>query len=466
MAIGLFDKSQREKKARARELIAILGEENLLTSLVDTACYGIDASGLEATPDFVALPKTVNEISAILKLCNRWEMPVTPRGAGSGTTGASVPVKGGLCISFARMNRILSIDPVELTAVCEPGVITAKIDEEAKRFNLFYPPDPASLNFCTIGGNVNTGAGGARAIKYGVTKDYVKGLEVCLPDGTIIKTGTETSKGVVGYDLTRLFVGSEGTLGIVTKVILRLIPRPEGIVTICGLFPRMEDAINAVTGLFLSGILPRCAEFLDEKTLKLVSGELPIEVLDQDRVFLLVELDGDRESLFLSGKRTEEVLKKNGGRVLLARDERERRLLWKVRRSVSPYLKRLGFSKKISEDVCLPRKEISSFLNFLKELERDSGINFFIFGHIGDGNLHVNLLFNKEDLKKELNEVIRELMQRAVSLGGTISGEHGIGLLKMPFIDIELGKRVMDIEKGIKKVFDPKNILNPGKVFV
>ncbi len=465
MALGLFDKTLRQKKARARELGAILGRENVLISPVDTACYGMDASGLEAAPDLVALPGTAKEISAILRLCNKWEMPVVPRGAGSGTTGASVPVNGGLCISLVRMNRIVSIDPVELTAVCEPGVITGKIDEEAKKFNLFYPPDPASLNFCTIGGNVNTGAGGARAVKYGVTRDYVRGLEVCLPDGSIIKTGVETSKGVVGYDLTRLFIGSEGTLGIVTRVVLRLIPRPESTVTLCGLFASTEDAVNSVTDLFLSGILPRCAEFLDERTLRLVSGELPIDVSGHDKVFLLVELDGERDSVSLSAKGARETLKKNRGRVLLAGDERERRLIWNVRRSVSPFLKRLGFSEKISEDVCLPRKKVPDFLDFLKGLEGDSGITFFTLGHVGDGNLHVNLLFNRKDLRKEPEEVIRELMQKTVCLGGTISGEHGIGLSKKRFIDIELEKTVIDIEKGIKKVFDPKNILNPGKVF-
>ncbi len=445
----------------------ILGPKGLLCEKADVACYGFDSSGLEAEPHLVTLPEHIEQVRKIARLCNRLQVPVVPRGAGSSTTGSAVPVCGGVVLSFSRMNRILGIDPVELTVRVEPGVVTGVLQEEVEKHGLFYPPDPASLKFCTIGGNVATGAGGARAVKYGVTKDYVRSLKVVLSDGSLIHTGADTAKGVAGYDLTHLFVGSEGTLGIVVEILLRLLPLPEAVGTTAALFDDLEGAVEAVTCLFISGILPRCVEFLDENTLSVVSRAFPFDVPRQARAFLLLEVDGERYSVKtqLSGLRA--CLKRAGAiEVLEAKDEKERKRLWEARRSVSPALKGLGYDRKISEDICVPRRAIKAMLSYLKEIQPFYPVDIFSFGHLGDGNLHINLLFNSHELDEQgLDDIIKKIMKRCLELGGTISGEHGIGLTKMKYLGFELSSRVIGLERQIKKVFDPKGILNPGKIF-
>ena len=445
----------------------VLGPKGLLCEKADVACYGFDSSGLEAEPHLVTLPEHIEQVRKIARLCNRLQVPVVPRGAGSSTTGSAVPVCGGVVLSFSRMNRILGIDPVELTVRVEPGVVTGVLQEEVEKHGLFYPPDPASLKFCTIGGNVATGAGGARAVKYGVTKDYVRSLKVVLSDGSLIHTGADTAKGVAGYDLTHLFVGSEGTLGIVVEILLRLLPLPEAVGTTAALFDDLEGAVEAVTCLFISGILPRCVEFLDENTLSVVSRAFPFDVPRQARAFLLLEVDGERYSVKtqLSGLRA--CLKRAGAiEVLEAKDEKERKRLWEARRSVSPALKGLGYDRKISEDICVPRRAIKAMLSYLKEIQPFYPVDIFSFGHLGDGNLHINLLFNSHELDEQgLDDIIKKIMKRCLELGGTISGEHGIGLTKMKYLGFELSSRVIGLERQIKKVFDPKGILNPGKIF-
>ncbi len=445
----------------------ILGKEGILCEKADVACYGFDSSGLEAEPYLVALPESIEQVCKIARLCNRLEIPLVPRGAGSSTTGSAVPVRGGVVLSFSRMNRILRIDPVELTARLEPGVVTGVLQEEVEKRGLFYPPDPASLRFCTIGGNVATGAGGARAVKYGVTKDYVRSLKVVLSDGNLIHTGSDTAKGVAGYDLTHLFVGSEGTLGIVVEILLRLLPLPEAVGTAVALFDDLEWAVEAVTCLFTSGILPRCAEFLDEKSLSVASKALPFEVPEEARAFLLLEVDGTISSVKSQLSALKACLKRSGAiKVLEARDAKERERLWEARRSVSPALKGLGYDRKISEDICVPRRAIKAMLSYLKEIQPLYPVDIFTFGHLGDGNLHVNLLFNSNELDDQgLDGLIERIMKRCLELGGTISGEHGIGLTKMKYLGLELSSQVVGLERQIKKVFDPKGILNPGKIF-
>ncbi len=446
----------------------IFGDKGLITDFYDVACYGFDASGIESLPLAVVFPENKEQISLLLKRCNDWKLPVTPRGSASATTGAAVPASNGVVLCLSRMNKIINVDPVELTACVEPGVITGVLQKEVEKYGLFYPPDPASLNFCTIGGNVSTCAGGARAVKYGVTKDYVRSLEVVLSDGSIIETGAKTSKGVVGYDLTRLFVGSEGTLGVITKIVLKLVPLPDRVKTICVGFLNVQHAVDAVTCLFVSGILPRCAEFIDKKTLSLIKKEFPFEIKDDTKALLIIESDGSPSQVDEEAKKIIGCAKKNNATVIFeATNDDERESIWQARRGISPSLKRKGFDRKVSEDICVPRKEIGNFLDFLDTLSIKDQVEIFSFGHIGDGNIHVNLLFNNNDQKilSKVDEIICSIMNRVIDLGGTISGEHGVGLTKKPFITIELDKKVIALHREIKMVFDPNNILNPGKIF-
>ncbi|NPA94569.1 MAG: FAD-binding protein [Thermodesulfobacteria bacterium] len=459
--MAIFKKSALEKG-----LEAILGSQGFLKERADTLCYGFDSSGYESEPSFVALPENREQVVEIVKLCGELGVPITPRGAASSTTGSAVPQKGGLVMSFAKMNRILAIDTVELTARVEPGVVTGRLQAEVEECGLFYPPDPASLNFCTIGGNVATGAGGARAVKYGVTKDYVRSLKVVLSDGTLLDTGAETAKGVVGYDLTRLFVGSEGTLGVVVEVLLRLLPRPEAVSTAAASFADVDKAVDCITCLFTSGLLPSCAEFLDDKTVKAVEARLPFSLPPDTGAFVLIEVDGMASSVTEEMERVKECFTTSQAtQIYVARDQGERERLWQARRSVSPVLKGLGYEVKLSEDICVPRKNIKEMLLYLRWLEEFYPVAIYCFGHLGDGNIHVNLLFNHDDMDVEtLHKLISAIMKKTVELGGTISGEHGVGLSKRDFLPLELSSEALELERGIKRLFDPKGIMNPGKI--
>ena len=452
----------------ARRFQDILGRESFLTDPADTVCYSFDASGLESAPWAVALPEKTHQVSLILELCNKKGIPVIPRGAGSGTTGASVPVTGGLVVSLARMNRIKSIDSVELSCIVEPGVITGRLQEEVERQGLFYPPDPASLSFCTIGGNVNTCAGGARAVKYGVTRDYVRSLQVVLADGSVIRAGAGTAKGVAGYDLRHLFIGAEGTLGIITEITLRLLPSPERAGTVAAAFLSGQDAMDSVTCLFKSAVLPRCAEFLDRLSLQCIRDLLPFQTGPDDRSLLIVEVDGPSGSISSQLGMVIDCLQAHGASSLfIPENAAEAKGLWNARRRLSPAIKKLGFERKISEDICVPRSRLSDMLRFLRDADGIYPVTILTFGHAGDGNLHVNLLFNKDDLRAEteVQDLIRAIMKKTVALGGTITGEHGVGLSKMPFLELELQPEVMALQRKLKKLFDPENILNPHKIF-
>ncbi len=455
------------KDSLERGLGDILGPDGLLREKADVACYGFDSSGFESEPRFVALPGSIQQVCKVAKLCNDLGVAITPRGAGSSTTGSAVPARGGVVLCFSRMNRILEIDPVELTARVEPGVVTGVLKEEVARHGLFYPPDPASLKFCTIGGNVATGAGGPMAVKYGVTRDYVRRLKIVLADGSLVETGAVTSKGVVGYDLARFLVGSEGTLAIVVEIVLSLIPMPEAVGTVCACFRDVGEAVDALTYLFLSGTLPRCAEFLDTATLTVVSDRLAFDVPRDTGALLLVEVDGDGPSVENQFIKVKDAFANAGALSKVQADTaEEREQLWRVRRGVSPALKGLGYEGKVSEDICVPRRAVKEMLFFLHETERLFPVKIFCFGHLGDGNIHVNLLFNSSELvEQELNRLIGRIMKKCVGLGGTISGEHGIGLSKMDHIGMELPPRVIGLERKIKRVFDPRGILNPYKIF-
>ncbi len=455
------------KRSLIKRIAKIVGTDHLSIDPADLTCYSYDASGLSIRPDAVVFPRTAKEVSALLIVANREKVPVYPRGAGTGTTGASVPGEGGIVVCLSKMDRIKAIDRCELNMVVEPGAITGKIQAMAEEKGLFYPPDPASLNFCTIGGNVNTGAGGARAVKYGVTRDYVRALEVVLPTGRIIRTGTATAKGVVGYDLTRLMVGSEGTLGIVTEITLRLIPLPEEVGTCLCLFSDEVSALHAVTSFFQAGLLPRAAEFMDSLSLQCIRDKIPLDVQGLARSMLLVEVDGFRESIPRQMDTVRACCKEAGALLIRkAGSKEEADAFWQVRRSLSPAMKRLGFDGKISEDICVPRGKMPDILRELREIAARNDVTILSFGHAGDGNLHVNILFNEEGPQKRgADRAVADIMETTVRLGGTISGEHGVGLTKKPFVGLEIDEAQMETMKEIKKIFDPNNVLNPHKVF-
>jgi glycolate oxidase len=450
------------------EIIEIVGKENTLTAPEELCCYGYDASKLKAAPDAVAFPGSPEEVAALLIMANRYRFPIFPRGAGSGMVGAAVPWSGGMVVVLNRLNQILEIDPDNLLAVCEPGVITGDFQKAVLRHGLFYPPDPASLQFCTLGGNVAMCAGGPRAVKYGVTRDYVLGLEAVLPTGTIIKTGTRTAKGVVGYDLTRLLVGSEGTLGIFTKIILRLVPAPEGLRTLMAIFPTLEGAAETVSAITKQRIIPSTLEFMDKATIRVVENYLQLGLPTQAEAILLIEVDG-RECL-LDGdlQRIGEICGQCGAsEIKIAHTEDEREQLWRARRAVSPALGQIK-PGKINEDVTVPRTKIPALTRAIQDLADKFQLLIVCYGHAGDGNIHTNIMLDRND-KDELRRsemAVEELFQIVLGLGGTLSGEHGIGITKSPFMAWEIGAEGLEAMWRIKAALDPLNILNPGKMFV
>lgn len=436
------------------------------TAKEDLLCYGFDASGLEVSPSAVAWPQSTDDVVKILTFAHSNDVHVIPRGAGSGMTGGSVPSKGALVLSLEKMNRILEIDKDNMSVLVEPGVINGRLQRELERHKLFYPPDPASMNFCTIGGNVAENAGGPRAVKYGVTKDYVMGVEAVLPDGRVINTGVKTAKGVVGYDLTRLIVGSEGTLAVVTKVRLRVLPLPEDVITLLALFNDEVRAGEAVKHILAQGIIPRTLEFLDRETIHAIENYRPTGIPKDIEALLIIELDGHPQSITKEAEKVSGAIRKLQGEVTMAEDEAAREKIWNARRAISPALYHLK-PTKINEDIVVPRSSIPEMLNILRRLSEETGITMVNFGHAGDGNIHVNIMVdksNKEEYEKGL-KLVKEIFRATLELGGTISGEHGVGLTKAAYINMEIPPAELDLMKKIKSVFDPKNILNPGKIF-
>jgi glycolate oxidase len=430
--------------------------ERLDTSREQCICYSYDATGKMFLPEAVAFPISADEVRRTVLLANERRFPVIPRGAGSGFSGGSVPVQGGLVLSMERMDRILSIDAENLVAVVEPGVVTETLKEEAKKRGLFYPPDPASLKFCTIGGNIAECSGGMCAVKYGVTRDYVLGLEAVLGTGELVRTGVVTVKGVVGYDLTRMLVGSEGTLGIVTKAVLKLIPHPEAVATILAFFRSNHDGSKAVVGIIGERITPCALELMDRTAI-----DCGLPVPEEAGCALLIEVDGAKESVSGEAERVEQACRRYGAiEVGRAADAEGRERLWKLRRSISPALRQVN-PVKINEDIVVPRTRLPEMLAFLADLASRLRLKIVNFGHAGDGNVHVNVMISGTD-EEELAEVFR----KTVALGGTISGEHGVGIAKAPFLEMEVGPLGVSVMKRLKNCFDPNGILNPGKIFV
>ncbi|RLB06591.1 MAG: glycolate oxidase subunit GlcD [Deltaproteobacteria bacterium] len=454
-------------KSVIKKIRDIVGNKNVLTSREDLVCYAYDASGIESLPDIVVFPGSAAEISAIVQLANRFNFPLFPRGAGSGNVGGAVPLGGGVVIALSCLDKIIEIDVENQYAVVEPGVITGEFQKAVSGKGLYYPPDPASLNFCTIGGNVATGAGGPRAVKYGVTYNYVLGLEVVLPTGEIINTGRKTVKGVVGYDLTSLFIGSEGTLGIITKIILRLIPKPEKKATLLVLFDNIGKCVGAVGEILKSHTLPSAIEFIDRNTIRAVESRFKMGFPENVEAILLIEVDGDSEIVeLIKGKLVSVCKNYRAIKIDVALKEDEQEELWKVRRSIAPALLSLKPSK-INEDVCVPRNRIPDLVMELERISAKYAVPVASFGHAGDGNLHVNFLLDRANTDElvRAERATQELFDVVLKLGGTLSGEHGIGIAKSPFMSMEVGDTGLKVMKSIKKALDPNNIMNPGKIF-
>jgi glycolate oxidase len=391
---------------------------------------------------------------------------VVPRGAGTGMTAGAVPSKGAIIISFEKMKRILDIDTENLNVLCEPGVINGRLQRELEWKGFFYPPDPASMNFCTIGGNVAENAGGPRALKYGVTRDYVMEIESVLPNGEIMTTGVKTSKGVVGYDLTRLLTGSEGTLSVFTKIRLKVLPLPEEVVTLLAIFNNLEASGNAVAKIISSKIIPRTLEFMDREAIAAIEKLKPVGLPKDAEAILLIELDGHPSTITKEAEKIADICRQLGAEIKKAEDEDARNQLWASRRAISPALYQIR-PTKINEDIVVPRNMVTEMLKRLRKLSEESGIKIVNFGHAGDGNIHVNIMVDKADNDEYTKglSLVEQIFKDTLSLGGTISGEHGIGLTKAGYIGMELSKKELEIMGAIKKVFDPKNILNPGKIF-
>ncbi|MEW6571020.1 MAG: FAD-linked oxidase C-terminal domain-containing protein [Nitrospirota bacterium] len=436
------------------------------TTPEDLICYSFDASGLERVPSAVVWPNTTEDVVKIMKYAYENNIPVVPRGAGTGTTAGAVPSKGAVILSLEKMKKILEIDGQNLNVICEPGVINGKLQRELERWGLFYPPDPASMNFCTIGGNVAENAGGPRALKYGVTRDYVMEIEAVLPDGKLITVGTKTRKGVVGYDLVRLFVGSEGTLSVFTKIRLKVLPCPEEVITFLVIFDNLEASGTAVSTIISSKIIPRTLEFMDREAIFAVENFKPVGLPQNAEAILLVELDGYPSTIRTEAERVVDICQGLGAEVKMAEDEYARSNLWAARRAVSPALYHIK-PTKINEDIVVPRSNLTEMLKRLRKISEESGIKIVNFGHAGDGNIHVNIMVDRTDREKykKGSSLVGLIFQETLALGGTISGEHGVGLTKKDYIGMELSKTQCDIMKSIKKVFDPRNILNPGKIF-
>jgi glycolate oxidase len=447
---------------------AIVGGAHVLDAPADMAPYGSDALGLGHAPDLVACPRDAADVSALLRLAQAHGVPVVVRGAGTGYTGGAVPTSGGLVLSMERMNRILHIDVENLLAVVEPAVITADLQRAVEAVGLFYPPDPASLEQSSLGGNVAECAGGPRAFKYGTTKRYVLGLEAVLPTGEIIQTGSKAVKNVVGYDVTQLLVGSEGTLAVITRITLRLVPKPPVRSTLTGAFVDIRAAVDAVSALLRRRVVPAAIELVDEDSLQAVARYVghPLAPAGAGAV-VIVECDGGPKAVDDEVERVAEAFAEAQAlQVTRARTDAERDEVWRVRRELSLALRATGLLK-INHDVVVPRGRVPDLFAAVADLKARHRLRVACFGHAGDGNIHVNIMVDRADAEERGRAATaeRELFERVVALEGSISGEHGIGFAKAPYLGIELSAEQIALMKRIKLAFDPHGLLNPGKIF-
>lgn len=449
-----------------KALTEIVGSDWVLTTPEDLLCYSYDGTFHEGRPDVAVLPGSVEEVSAVLRLAHREGIPVIPRGMGSGLAAASIPFEGGIALTLTRLNRILEIDSVDMVAIVEAGVITGDLQQAVEAQGLFYPPDPSSLKHCTIGGNVACNAGGPRCLKYGVTRDYVLALQAVLADGRVVRLGARTAKNATGYSLAHLFVGSEGTLGVVTEVTLRLLPLPRAVQTVLAEFPRLSDACEAVTAVLQAGVRPATLELMDETAIRCVEEYLHLGLPLDVEAILLAECDGEAAQVAEEARNVAELCREHhAAQVRTARSPKDRDDLWRARRAISGSLSRQR-PNKLGEDIVVPRHAIPAMVGRLKEISRHHDLPIVIFGHAGDGNLHPNILFDRRnpDEWARVQEASAAIFTAAVELGGTLSGEHGVGVLKREFLPLAVDPAAIEAMRAIKRALDPNGILNPGKI--
>ncbi len=455
------------EKGILRELAYRLGKKKVFTEKEYLLAYSYDATGLEFLPEAVVFAEKEEDVAAVIAFCRHHSVPLVPRGAGVGYTGGALAVNGGIVLVFTRMNRILRLDKENFLAEVEPGVVTSDLQEAAEKIGLFYPPDPASLKTSTLGGNVAENAGGPRCFKYGVTGNYVLGLEAFLMSGEKVHLGAETIKNVAGFDLRSLLIGSEGTLAIVTKVVLRLVPLPPRRVLFRVDFSTLAEGARFVQRIIQGHVQPSVLEFMDRSSLAAVCAYQQIPLGERVKAAVLVEIDGspagvdEREELFRKHVAEAGPLKWERAETFA-----EQEILWQTRRNISPAIAKLK-PKKINEDIVVPGGRIPEMVEFIDALAAEFKLCIVLFGHFGDGNIHTNLMVDPADAEemKRVDAVLDRIFKRVVELGGTISGEHGIGLSKKPFMHYQFSPVELDLFRRIKKVFDPDNLLNPGKIF-
>lgn len=454
----------------AEQIKTIVGDDSFISDHTELEKYAHDETeDLRFFPEVAVKPATAQQISELLKLCNELSIPVTPRGGGTGLSGAALPIYGGLVISMERFNHIIDIDERNLQATVEPGVITEDFMNAVKDKGLLYPVDPSSKGSCFIGGNMAHGSGGPRVVKYGTIREYVLNLEIVLASGEIIWTGANTLKYASGYNLTQLMIGSEGTLGIITKIVVKLISRPAHDILMLASFPTNEQACAAVSAIFRAGITPSALEFMERRGVEWVIefDHIHFDLKDDVQAFLLIEVDGgSMETLFTDAETINTVLEANGcSDVLLADSSAQKDELWRMRRTMAVSVKSNSIYKE--EDTVVPRAELPALVHGIKEIGKVYGFESICYGHAGDGNLHVNILkgsMSDEDWHTKLKDGIKEIFELTVKLGGTLSGEHGIGLVQKEYMALKYSEVHFNLMRGIKAAFDPNGILNPGKM--
>lgn len=449
------------------KLTSIVGERYVLTSPEDLVAYSYDATFTSARPNLVVLPDSTEQVSEILRLANREAIPVVPRGMGSGLAAGSIPFGGGIVLSLTRMDRLLDFDHDNMMVTAEAGIITSDLADSVAREGYFYPPDPSSIDHSTLGGNIACNAGGAHCLKYGITGDYVMALEAVLADGRIMRIGGKAIKNVTGYDLVHLLVGSEGTLAVITEATVRFIPPLETERTAQAVFPRLTDAGEAINAVLASGADPAVLEIMDETAIRSVEDYLHLGLPLDAEAILIIQTDGDEAEATRGIDTVVEICRRHSAsdvRVATTPDGSEE--LWQSRRSISGSLGRIR-PNKLGEDITVPRSAIPEMIRRIKAIGAKYDLPIVIFGHAGDGNLHPNILFDRRDEEefKRVKAAVGDLFRAAVEVGGSLSGEHGVGVLKRPYLEMALGPVAVEMQKRIKQAWDPKNILNPGKIF-
>ncbi len=451
-----------------KELCDAIGSENVFDNIEGAVCYSFDSKKGKSIPDLVTRPHSTKQVSDIVSIANKHSIPIYPREAVRGLSSGVVPIKGGILLDLKKMNSIEVLNARDLTVTVGPGVVTKDLQDEVAKFRLFYPPDPGSAGFSTIGGKVAECTGGMTGMKYGGTRDYVLALEIVLPDGSVINTGRKTLKSVAGYDLTRFFVGSEGTLGVLTKITLKLLPMPEKISTVMSFFKDIDSALNTTDSILIKNHLhPRSLEFADKTCIGAVRDSTEEKIPDEAEALLLIDVDGNDKNVANDISRIDDLCRENNAlKTSIASTDEERNTLWDIRKSISPSLFNVD-SVKFDEDFCVPRSKVRAVLKEMYQLSKVYSLQVAASGHIGEGHIHLNVNYNNgEEVDVSVHNLVSQILKKVVSVGGPVTSVQGVGDVESGFIGLELAPHEIEIMKDLKKMFDPKGIMNPGKIFV